>query len=233
MESRAFDRFAGVSWICMLTLLFYQQALVLPAAAETFSGKVVAVSDGDTITVLYGRVGKKVRLDGIDAPERKQDYGTRARQFVGSKVFGKTVQIDFKGTDRYGRLIGLVVLPDKTILNHEIVRNGLAWWYRKYAPDDHLLERLEADACSARRGLWQQANPTPPWEFRRSLGAHQDAPVMPLPSGELPILGNRNSRIYHRPNCDSYSKISPKSRVVFEDESAANRAGYRLARNCN
>jgi micrococcal nuclease len=219
--------------VCTLFISFYQLVVFLPGRAESFIGKVVAISDGDTITVMRGRIGEKVRLDGIDAPERKQDYGNRSRQFVASKVFGKTVEVDFKETDKYGRMIGVVVLPDKTNLNHEIVRNGCAWWYRKYAPDDETLERLELEARTEKRGLWRQPNPIPPWEFRRASGSYQNVPVKPLPSGELPIIGNRSSRIYHRPNCDTYYKISPRNRVVFGDEGAAQRAGYRLARNCH
>lgn len=215
-------------WLFAVFILALQTSASF-VEAESITGKVVAVSDGDTITVMDRGFGRKVRLDGIDAPERKQDYGNRARQFVASRTFGKTVTVSSRGTDKYGRTIGVVSLPDQTILNHDIVGNGFAWWYRRYAPNDHTLERLESEARAARRGLWQQANPLPPWEFRRGLAS----PVNPLPSGELPIIGNRNSRIYHRPNCDSYLKVSPKNRVVFQDEQSAQRAGYRLARNCS
>lgn len=222
----------STKYLATLLLILFPHG-VAPAVAETFTGRVVAVADGDTMTVMRGLIGEKIRLDGIDAPERKQDYGNKARQFVRAKVFGKTVAVDLKGSDKYGRKIGVISLSDETILNHEIVRNGYAWWYRKYAPDDQTLQLLEQEARTAKRGLWQQANPVPPWEFRRGSGSHQQVPIKPLPSVELPILGNRNSRIYHRPNCDSYSKISPKNRVAFENEEAAERAGYRLARNCS
>lgn len=219
--------------VCALLFSFCQLAVLFAAEAESFTGRVVAVYDGDTITVIRRGIRKKVRLDGIDAPERKQDYGNRARQFVGGRAFGKIVTVSSRGIDKYGRTIGVVSLPDQTTLNHDIVGNGFAWWYRKYAPHDKTLERLESEARAARRGLWQQANPIPPWEFRHGLGSHQTDSMTPLPSGRLPILGNRNSRIYHRPNCDSYHKISPRNRVVFQDEQAAQRAGYRLARNCS
>jgi micrococcal nuclease len=217
----------------VLLIALYQISGYTNAYGQPFTGRVVAVADGDTITVMRGLIGQKVRLDGIDAPERKQDYGNRARQFVGSRAFGKTVMVSSSGTDKYGRMIGVVSFPDQTILNHEIVRNGFAWWYRKYASDDRTLERLESEARTERRGLWSQPNPTPPWEFRRGSGSHENMPVKPLPSGELPILGNRSSRIYHRPNCDTYHKISPRNRIIFDNEGAAQRAGYRLAKNCD
>jgi micrococcal nuclease len=77
------------------------------------------------------------------------------------------VRVDVLDTDRYGRSIGIVTLPDGRKLNHELVRSGFAWWYRKYAPHDEQLARLEQDARNAKRGLWADAAPVAPWEFRR------------------------------------------------------------------
>jgi micrococcal nuclease len=220
-------RSSALLFVCLLHCL---SAAWIPAYAESFKGKVVGVADGDTITVMHRGVGERIRLHGIDAPEKAQDFGNRARQFVGRFVFSKEVNVVSNGTDKYGRTLGTVALVDGTVLNHEIVRNGYAWWYRKYAENDTELARLEAEARRERRGLWAQANPIPPWEFRHWPGV---TPVSPLPSGKLPVLGNRKSRIYHLPNCDSYSKISPQNRVRFPDERAAQRAGYRLAGNCS
>jgi micrococcal nuclease len=102
-------------------------AWVVPARAEDFSGKVVGVSDGDTITVLRDRTPIKVRLHGIDAPEAGQDFGSRAKQAASELAFGKVVTIQPRDTDRYGRTVALVVLPDGWTLNHELVRSGFAW----------------------------------------------------------------------------------------------------------
>ena len=138
--------------------------------AEEFSGKVVGVSDGDTITVLQNRTPIKVRLHGIDCPEIGQDFGSRAKAFTSELVFGQVVKVVPRDTDRYGRTVADVILADGRILNHELVRAGLAWWYRKYAPDIGTLAELEAAAREAKRGLWSQPNPVPPWEWRRTKG---------------------------------------------------------------
>jgi endonuclease YncB( thermonuclease family) len=136
--------------------------------ASDFTGRVVGISDGDTITVMHDGRAEKIRLNGIDAPEKGQPFGNRAKQFVSDLAFGKEVNVRDKGLDRYGRTIGEVFLADGDNLNHEIVRAGLAWWFRRYAPKDRELEELEAEARQARRGLWVDPNPIPPWEWRRS-----------------------------------------------------------------
>jgi len=138
----------------------------MPARGD-FVGKVVGVSDGDTIEVLRERRAVRVRLEGVESPESGQAFGSRAKQFTSNLVFGKTVAVQVKGTDQYGRILGEVILPDGRSLNRELVRNGYAWWYRRYS-DDPVLQRLEEEARRERRGLWRDKNPTPPWEFRRA-----------------------------------------------------------------
>ena len=132
-----------------------------------FTGKVVGVTDGDTITVLHNGKGERVRLHGIDCPEKGQAFGTVAKQFTSALVFGKEVTVTVQDSDKYGRTIGEVTLLDGRVLNHELVKAGLAWWYRKYAPGDTTLEHLEAEARNAKRGLWVDPNPVPPWEWRK------------------------------------------------------------------
>ena len=137
-----------------------------------FTGKVVAVADGDTVSVLRdGTTTVKIRLNGIDCPEKKQPFGTRAKQFTSDLAFGKTVTVIEKEKDRYGRTVGEVILPDGRSLNHELVRAGLAWWYRRYAPNDAELEALEAEARAGKRGLWVDtdtaAPPVQPWAWRK------------------------------------------------------------------
>jgi micrococcal nuclease len=136
-------------------------------AQDEFTGKVVGVSDGDTIKVL--RLGKqvRVRLSGIDCPEKRQAFGKRAKRFTSDLVFAKIVTVKVMDIDRYKRIVGEVILEDGTNLNHALVRAGLAWWYQRYAPGDRTLERLEKDARENKRGLWADPDPTPPWEFRR------------------------------------------------------------------
>lgn len=114
---------------------------------------------------------ERIRLWGIDCPEKRQPFGTRATQFTGDLAFGKDVKVLVRDVDRYGRTVGEVILPDGRSLNRELVRAGLAWWYRHYAPRDRELERLEAEARVARRGLWADAYPVAPWEWRRERRA--------------------------------------------------------------
>lgn len=110
---------------------------------------------------------RKSGLHGIDAPEKGQAFSNRAKRYVSDLVFGKDVNVRAKGQDRYGRTIADVFLRDGWNVNHEVVRAGFAWWFRRYAPKDKKLEKLEAEAREARRGLWVDPNPIPPWEFRK------------------------------------------------------------------
>jgi len=132
-----------------------------------FTGKVVGVTDGDNITVLHNGQGEKIRLHGIDCPEKGQAFGTVAKQFTSALAFGKEVTVTVYDTDRYGRTVGTVKLLDGRILNQELVKAGLAWWYRQYAPKDATLERLETEAKNEKSGLWVDPHPVPPWEWRK------------------------------------------------------------------
>jgi endonuclease YncB( thermonuclease family) len=136
------------------------------AAAAAFRGRVVGITDGDTITVLHDGRPEVVRLHGIDAPEKGQPFGMRAKQFTAGLAFGQTVLVRVKDRDRYGRAVGEVTLPDGRSLNQELVRAGYAWWFRRYSGDVRLAT-LEARACTGRLGLWVDPHPVPPWEWRR------------------------------------------------------------------
>lgn len=158
-----------------------------PAFAEqiqSFSGKVISVQDGDTITVLRDGVPERIRLNGIDAPELgrgrfkpAQPFAQRAKQYAGTLAFGKTVQVQPHGRDRYGRMIAIIKLPDGRILNHEIVRAGLAWHFVKYAPNDDELRRLENAARAAKLGLWADQDAVAPWEWRKATALHGNVRV--------------------------------------------------------
>ncbi|MCS7042873.1 MAG: thermonuclease family protein [Bryobacteraceae bacterium] len=142
-------------------------AACLPLLAESFAARVVAVADGDTVTVLRGREQVRVRLYGIDCPELGQPFGRRARQRTGELAFGQTVTVRGESRDRYGRLVAWIELPDGRSLNEVLVAEGLAWHYRRYAPRALRLAQLEQEARAARRGLWQDPDPVPPWQWRR------------------------------------------------------------------
>jgi endonuclease YncB( thermonuclease family) len=142
-------------------------ALAVVWAAGGFDAKVVGITDGDTLTVMHVGRAEAIRLYGIDAPERRQAWAARAKQLLGALTFGQTVHVSVRGRDRYGRTLADVTLRDGRHVNHELVRAGVAWWYRKYAPRDRRLEALEQEAREAQRGLWQDADPQPPWEHRK------------------------------------------------------------------
>jgi len=135
-------------------------------AFADFSGRVVGVTDGDTIKVMHNGKAERIRLHGIDCPEKGQPFGATAKRFTSAMVFGKDVTIHFTDRDKYGRTVGDVILPDGTNVNRELVKAGLAWWYGKYS-GDATLGQLEAQARAARRGLWLDPHPVPPWEWRK------------------------------------------------------------------
>lgn len=160
------------------SLLFLALFWSLPLfATESFSGKVVSVADGDTITVLKDKTQVKVRLHGVDAPEKAQDFGTVSRTFAADQCLGKEVTVEVTDTDRYGRKVGIVSLPDGKVLNHLLVEAGLAHWYEEYAPKDATLKRLQEEAKAGKRGLWSRPDAVAPWEFRKKKRA-------PRPDGE-------------------------------------------------
>lgn len=142
--------------------------LASPGLAGEFSGSVVGVLDGDTIEVLHNHQAERIRLSGIDCPEKGQAYGQRAKQATSARVFGKEVTLRTFGKDRYGRTIADVILPDGDNLNQILVKEGLCWWYRKYSPRNAVLEQLESDAREKQIGLWGDAQPIPPWEWRKA-----------------------------------------------------------------
>jgi len=140
----------------------------LSAQAETIQGLVVKIADGDTLTLLTSSNEKiKVRLAGIDTPERKQPFGSEAKQALSELVFQKKALIEVETKDRYGRTVGIVFVDGQNI-NYELVRQGMAWVYRKYTNDEILYE-LEAQAKTKKTGLWADAKPIAPWSWRKGV----------------------------------------------------------------
>jgi endonuclease YncB( thermonuclease family) len=155
----------------IVTLLAFLVALT--CQAEVISGKVVGVADGDTITVLdSSKTQHKIRLAGIDAPERNQAFGERSRESLANLVAGKTVIVETTKRDRYGRSVGKVLLDGEDI-NLAQIQRGMGWFYRHYqeeqtADDRFRYDTAETEARQARRGLWSDRSPVPPWDFRRN-----------------------------------------------------------------
>jgi micrococcal nuclease len=195
------------------------------AQAKTITGKVVGVADGDTITVLQDRTQYKIRLYGIDTPERGQDFGKRAKQFTSGMVFGKQVQVIQKDKDRYGRVVGMVYVGN-TCVNEEIVRAGLAWVYDYYCKDSVCSQwrDLENQARQSSIGLWSHPDPIPPWDYRK--GDRGGAKV--ILGGKY--HGNTSSHVFHQSSCKHFN--CKNCTKVFNSREAAIKAGYRPCGGC-
>ena len=208
-------------------------------ALSDFSGPVVGVIDGDTIDVLHNSQSERIRLNGIDCPEKGQAFGKKAKQFTSTLVYGKEVRIQVLRKDRHGRTVADVVLPDGTNVSRELVKAGLAWWYRQYSKDTSL-GALEEEARQAKHGLWADPNPIPPWELRHpkqgrtplARGNLLSDPRENLDTTPMPIIGNRNSHVYHGPDCPNYTATKPENRIIFNSEAEAEAAGFHRAKNC-
>jgi len=138
-----------------------------PAAAADVAGQVVSVHDGDTLTVLVERRQVKVRLADIDAPEMRQPYGGRSKRSLSELCFGKPAVLEVRTRDRYGRTVATVHCAGIDA-NAEQVRRGYAWIYVRYARANSPLYAIEHEARTARRGLWADSAPVPPWDWRRN-----------------------------------------------------------------
>ena len=171
-----FKNNALISILFGLSLSFLPNYLVAKEASkyqnhEIIIAKVIGISDGDTITLLNDdNTQLKIRLAGIDCPEKNQAFGNRAKRLLSEKVFGNIVRVEIRGIDRYGRSLGIVRIGEEDI-NEYLIHEGVAWHYKQYAKDQPAEEAKRYDlaqeaAKKAKKGLWIQENPTPPWEFR-------------------------------------------------------------------
>jgi len=146
------------------------------AVADTLVGEVVGIADGDTLTLLDAtKTQYKIRLAGIDAPEKRQPFGDRSKQSLAAMVFRKQITVDWTKRDRYGRIVGKILVGGEDACLAQ-VRAGLAWHYKAYAREQSQVDRViyeqaEGEARRDRRGLWRDPSPMPPWEFRHSRRA--------------------------------------------------------------
>lgn len=141
-------------------------AIASYGAEKSYLARVISVLDGDTVVVKHDNKNEKLRFNGIDCPEKTQDFGPNASNFSKEHCLDKEVTITPHGEDRYGRTIADITLANGECLNEELVKAGLAWWYRKYAPNSVVLQDLEEQARSQKIGLWQDEKPIAPWDFR-------------------------------------------------------------------
>ena len=150
-----------------LITLILGLAITSPSWATEWTGTVVSISDGDTLTVLNANKQQvKIRLVEIDAPESKQAFGTQSKQSLADLCFQKPVVVADKGLDKYKRTLGRIKC-NGIDANAEQVKRGMAWAYRQYLTDQTIAD-LEETAKAERIGLWADDEPTPPWEFRHS-----------------------------------------------------------------
>ena len=211
----------------------------------TLYGKVVGVTDGDTLTLLVKKTRYKIRLAGIDAPESGQAFGAKAKQALSSKVFGKTaagkdygktVKVRVTDTDRYGRKVGIIYL-DKKCVNTQLVQEGFAWHYVAYSKSKALKDAQVA-AQKAKSGLWAEKNPLAPWEYRkqqraRAAAAKQRAKAIQTdpwpaaskkPSTKQPAVAahwlNTSSNVRHNSSC-RYFKNTKRGRACGPNEGKA------------
>ncbi len=160
-----------------VVLLMFLSLFSGQASAESFTGKLVKVLDGDTVEVLNDGKAERIRLAQIDCPEKGQPFGQAAKEYVLDIAALRIVTVEVETVDRYGRSVGEVFLPDGSNLNKQIVEAGYAWQYKKYSKDSEYAE-LEASAREARLGLWQDKEPVPPWEWRRGQRQASNAQTM-------------------------------------------------------
>ena len=186
--------------------------LTLTASAFEFTGKVVGVRDGDTITVLAeGNKQHRVRLQHIDCPETRQPFASKAKQSLSAKVIGKTVTVKWDEMDKYKRILGDVYV-DKQWVNLEMVKDGMAWHY-KYYSKDAVMAAAETKARAAKLGIWSMPNPTPPWDFRRGKGVAK----LEIGQPNTKVFLSRTGTKYHRDDCRFVTKSklpSTLARVV-------------------
>ena len=156
----------------MRALAFSLIVLSAGAARADFAGRVVAVHNGDSLTVLAKDRKVRVRLDGIDAPELSQPYGWAALNALAALCRGKEAKVAERTKDERGRILGTVTCGD-TEANAELVKRGLAWVYRAYLPLGSPLYEFETSARLMQRGLWHDKDPVPPWEWRKAHAARQ------------------------------------------------------------
>ncbi len=167
-------------------ILVFLWALLPVWAGPIHHGKVIHISDGDTLKIRTddGR-NLKIRLAEIDTPEKGQPYGTKAKKALAALVFNKQARVVEVAKDRYGRTVGRVYVGNLDV-NAELVRQGYAWVYRKYAKDKSLY-RWEEEARESRRGLWASDHPIPPWEWRRGKKTvKKDAIVCTMDAKQCP-----------------------------------------------
>lgn len=168
----------GIKWFIAATLLLTMCLSTAEVRAEHYTGRVVGVTDGDTVKVQDSQqITHKIRLAGIDAPESKMPYGFQSTAFLRGLVLGREVEVVWFKKDRYGRTVATLIMDGKDV-NLTLIQGGFAWHYKRYAKEQSVSESLayehaEDMARTNHLALWQEARPTAPWKWREELRFHQ------------------------------------------------------------
>lgn len=219
--------------------------LIFPIYAESISGKVIKITDGDTVhIILTNHEKEKIRLAGIDAPERKQAHGKKATRYLASLIAGKTVTVEYNKRDRYGRIVGKILYNGEDV-NLKMVQVGYAHWYFKYrkeqSRDDQISYKVaEANARKFNLGLFQN-EAIPPWEWRKKKKNLRKVIVKPSLNVQnlvsntddaMNVWLNTKSGKYHCPNTRYYQNTKMGKLIL---QSVALKSGYRPAHGigCN
>lgn len=196
------------SVIALMLIMGLAPDKVLPP--KPFTGKVVAIADGDTVTVLHENQQHKIRLSGIDAPESRQAFGDKSKKALADKVFGKEVKVEWSAQDKYHRILGEIYLGERRI-SEEMISDGLAWHYKQYSKDQNLA-KAEFTAKQLKKGLWIDPNPIPPWEFRNGGASGKQVPSEVDPENKpkqgTTVYITDTGEKYHRENCKYLAKSS-------------------------
>jgi len=227
--------------LLLISLLFFQFTNNA-ANAETITGTLDSVIDGDTITIISKGKIVEIRLFGIDTPEKAQPFGQVARNFTGGKASKGEIRVESITKDHDGRTVAMVFVNGIN-LNEQIVSQGFGWVYRQYCKKSICADwlQLESNAKASHVGLWVDANPTPPWEFRQNqlraresngfeLAAIPSASVKIVPGGSSAYHGNTGKHVFHSAACKDFN--CPTCTVNFNSISEALDAGYRPHPEC-
>ena len=226
-KARHLKRAWFVLWAAAWMILYCTLSNVY---AESWSGKVVGISDGDTITVMHENRAVKIRLSEIDCPESGQPFGRAAKRLTSDLCFAKVVTVQVETIDRYGRTVAHVKLPDGHDLSEELLNAGLAWHYKQYS-DNRFLANLEDEARAAALGIWSQKDAVAPWDWRHGskppekFGAEKAQQLMGS------FHGNLKSKVFHNQGCRYYN--CSNCTAVFDSREKAIGIGYRPCKLCN
>lgn len=163
-------------FLSFLLVSCYQNKHCTNCDVKIIKGKIIKIVDGDTYDLLtQEKKSYRIRMNGIDAPEKGMSFYKVSKNTLGKLIFNKQVKIEQIDKDNYGRLICNTLLDDTISVEYEMVKNGLAWHFKKYS-DDTILANAETSARSLKIGLWSEGNPIPPWEIRklRRMGYSKD-----------------------------------------------------------